>query len=107
MWTKQKRKTHKSYFIIFLIVILIFYFAYHLCYGKYGIFANNLTEQHIETLQKELDALVQNRKQLQKKNLRLQDGTIEQDMLEEYALKNLDLMHEDEVIIFLDKNNNN
>lgn len=101
MWTKQKRRTNKSRFIlpVFTLIVLS-YFLYHIYHGAYGLESREAVGRHIATLNFEYESLKMKNILLGERISLLQDGKIERDMLDEYARRDLNLSGAKELIIF-------
>lgn len=100
MWTRQHKKRHTGALIVPAIAALILpYFGFHAYHGEYGINAKHKLEERVAVLEASLDTVRNDRIALEKRVQRLQDGTIERDMLDEYARRGLNLALPDEVII--------
>lgn len=107
MWTKQKRRTNRSRFILPILTVgVLSYFGYHIYHGEYGLYSRVVVEKHIASLNLELKKLEAQRAVLEKKVSSLRDGTIEKDMLDEYARKNLNLAAPNELSIMTPKAEN-
>ncbi|RCL00590.1 MAG: Septum formation initiator DivIC [Candidatus Tokpelaia sp. JSC189] len=104
MWTKQKRRTNRGRFVFWILTVgVLFYFGYHLYHGEYGLCSRIMVEKHIASLIFELKKLEAQRSALEKKVSSLRDGTIEKDMLDEYARRNLNLAAPNELSIMIFK----
>jgi len=104
MWTKQKRRSSFPRFILpFLSVGVLAYFSYHVYHGQYGLNTHENVTDHIRSLEARLGELVEERSQWQQQIALIKDGTIEKDMLDEYARRNLNLAKANELIILLPK----
>jgi len=104
MWTKQKRRTNRGRFILpVLTASVLSYFGYHIYHGEYGLQSRRVVEDHIALLNTERQKLEAERALLEKRVRLLHDGTIEKDMLDEYARKNLNLSTPNELTIMTTK----
>ncbi|AQS41524.1 MAG: Septum formation initiator DivIC [Candidatus Tokpelaia hoelldobleri] len=102
MWTKQKRRTNRNRFILPLLTIgVLGYFGYHSYHGEYGLYSRAVIDARIAGLNAELDKLEDERKGLERRITLLRDGTIEKDMLDEYARRNLNLSLPNELTIII------
>jgi len=100
MWTKQKKRSNKGRFIVPILTIAVLsYFGYHIYHGENGIYSREKTENFIKELKKERDGIVKQRLALQARVNLLKDGTIEKDMLDEYARRSLNLSKANELTI--------
>lgn len=104
MWTKQKRRTNRSRFILPVLAVgVLAYFGYHIYHGEYGLYSRIEVEEHIRLLNVELNKLENERGTLERKIALLQDGTIEKDMLDEWARRNLNVSQPNELTIMTSK----
>lgn len=104
MWTRHHKQRNTGRFIIPVITAaFLAYFGYHAFHGAYGLEAKKRLEERVAVLQAELDVLVEEREALEAKLILINDGTIERDMLDEQARRALDLVRDDEVVIYLDR----
>jgi cell division protein FtsB len=104
MWTKQKRRTNRSRLILPVLTAgVLCYFGYHIYHGEYGLYSRAVVDEHVALLNVERQKLEAQRLILEKKVALLRDGTIEKDMLDEYARKNLNLSSPNELTIMTSK----
>jgi len=102
MWTKQKRRSPLPRLILPLLSLSVMtYFSYHIYHGQYGLQTHENVANHIHLLKAKLDGLEQERDKWQKQIALLKNGTIEKDMLDEYARRTLNLARADELTILL------
>ncbi|RCL03369.1 MAG: Septum formation initiator [Candidatus Tokpelaia sp. JSC161] len=94
---KQKRHI---LFIIFSIFV-IFYFCYHLTHGVYRIYAVHELREELALLKVHKKQLEEERLILEKRCNLLRDGSLEKDMLDEYARKNLNFSLSNELTLML------
>ncbi|UXN04403.1 MULTISPECIES: FtsB family cell division protein [unclassified Bartonella] len=100
MWTKQKRKTNRSRFILPIITVAVLsYFGYHIYHGEYGLYSRENVDEHIMVLNSELHKLETQRQTMELKVSLLRDGEIEKDMLDEWARRNLSVSNPNELTI--------
>jgi len=71
--------------------------------GRSGLEAHELTQLKHARLVTKLADMKTERKELEKRVLLLKSGSIEQDMLDEQARYHLNLIQEDEIAIFYNK----
>jgi len=104
MWTKQRRRSHASRFILpLLTIVVVAYFSYHIYHGQYGLHSHENVANQIKILERQRAVLEQERLAWQKQIAWLKDGSIEKDMLDEYARHNLNLAKSNELIILHDR----
>src|SRR5690606_19764700 len=101
MWTRQHKRRNTGRLIVPSITILFLaYFGFHAYHGEYGLYAKYRLEARAGDLEDKLAALKQRREKLEHRVALLHDGSLEKDMLDEWARRELNLAHEDEVIIY-------
>jgi len=102
MWTRQKRRSDRIRFIVpCLTLVVVGYFSYHIYHGAYGLYARANIMQQIELLEDELHHLRLKNSTLADRVSLLKNGSIEKDMLDEYARRNLNVARPNEVTIML------
>ena len=108
MWTKQ-HKQRKTGRLIMPVISAAFlsYFGFHAYNGEYGIYSKYQLESRIGELKGELKQTVEDRTALERRVQMLRDGTIEKDMLDEYARRQLDFSRQNELIVMLPKSSIN
>jgi len=103
MWTRQRRKTNRGRYVVpILAVAFLAYFGFHAYHGDLGVYSTEKLDTDEAALKVKLAALEETRGKLQHRVDLLHDGTIEQDMLDEQARRQLNLSRPDEVTIMLD-----
>lgn len=101
MWTRQHKKRKTGALIVPAIAAaFLSYFGYHAFQGEFGIYAKYAFEERIVALNEQLDAVRDQRSELEHRVKLLRDGSLEKDMLDEYARRALNLAHEDEIVIY-------
>lgn len=104
MWTRQKRRSNKSRFILPMLTVLVLgYFSYHIFNGEYGLYSREKVEKHITLLNDELSKLKVERETIEERVALLRDGSIEKDMLDEYVRRNLNMSKPNELTILTEK----
>ncbi len=100
MATRQRKNSnlHRLFIPIFCLTLSA-YFYYHSTTGKYGLESHKQTVERSLELQFKLASLQSEREELENRVLLLKNGSIERDMLDEQARFNLNLLHEDEIVI--------
>lgn len=101
MRTKQRRKSNRGRWIVpcFAIAFLA-YFGFHAVNGDLGLNAKVQIEARRDRLQKELDALVAERTELEHRSALLQDGTMDADMVDQQARAMLEFARPDDLVIY-------
>jgi cell division protein FtsB len=81
---------------------LAIYFGYHALSGSRGLLAWQDLSRQLYTTQQELDSLRAERRDLEHKVSRLRPGSLDPDLIDELARRNLGLVGPLDVIILLD-----
>ncbi len=101
MWTKYHKKRRFGRLILPAITIaFVSYFGYHCIHGDYGLKATEAFEQRRIDRAKELADLVAKREHLEKEVALLSDGSLDKDMLDQYARYQLTYSKTNEIVIF-------
>jgi cell division protein FtsB len=79
---------------------LIGYFAFHAYHGNYGIVAQRAFEQQIGELTAERAALAKERIRLEKRNALLAAASLDPDLIEELARRDLGFGYADDLVRF-------
>lgn len=102
MWTKQKRKSIRGRFVLpILTAAFLSYFGFHAYHGEFGLYSRLQLEEQKAFLSQKLEQITNEREALEKRVALLRDGSIEKDMLDEYARRALNLSHTDEMTIII------
>ena len=102
MWTRQHKQRWTGRLIVPGIAALVSaYFGYHAFQGEYGIRSTERYLAREAELQGRLQEVREQRLALERRVTMMQDGSIDQDMLDEQARRALNLSHPDEVTIIL------
>ena len=102
MSTRQRkiRKTGRLVVPV-LAIAFISYFGFHSINGERGLNARQSFERRTAELELRLDALVSERKRLQRQVMLLpQNGPVVRDMLDEQAREALNLTRPNEIVIY-------
>ncbi|GAB5507727.1 MAG: septum formation initiator family protein [Rhizobiaceae bacterium] len=101
MWTRQHKKRKSGAFIVpALTAIVLAYFGYHSFQGEFGIYAGYEFEDRAAALAAELETVRVRREELEHRVKLLSDGSLEKDMLDEYARRALNLANDNEIVIY-------
>ena len=104
MWTRHHKQRNTGRLIVPAItVVFLSYFGFHAYHGEYGIYSKYQAQDRIAELQVKLAKVTEERKEMERRVQLLHDGTIEKDMLDEYARRTLDYSQPDELTIMLDQ----
>jgi cell division protein FtsB len=102
MWTRQRRKTNRGRLVVpLLAAAFLGYFGFHAYYGDLGLYSTEKLDADQAQLKTELAGLTKRRSRLEHRVELLRDGSIEKDMLDEQARRQLNLSRPDEVTILL------
>ena len=108
MWTRQHKKRGFGRWIIpTMTAAVLCYFGYHAYHGSYGIYSKHELDKRIASLQAELKDRTQERMEIEQRVSLLRDGSIEQDMLDEYARRELDFSRPNDMIIMTGRASHN
>ena len=100
IWTRHHKQRNTGRLIVPAItVVFLCYFGFHAYHGEYGIYSKYRAEEHIAELKQKLERTTEDRKELERRVQLLHDGTIEKDMLDEYARRTLDYSQPGELTI--------
>lgn len=86
-----------------LLLVVLIYFIFHALSGSRGLMAYFKYNRQIEDKQKILEGLQEERAKLQEEIKLLHPDSMSLDYLEELAKKELGMIGEDEVVIFMKK----
>ena len=79
---------------------LLFYFGYHAVSGDRGLLQMMQWQQKVDTVRVESDAVRLERLQWEHRVSRMYDDSLDLDLLDEQARRELGLSHPDEIVIF-------
>ena len=101
MWTRQRKKRMTGAFIVPAIAVaFLAYFGFHAFHGEFGIYSKYRLQERTAALRVVLDQKREERRLLEHRVQLLAAGTLERDMLDEYARRALNLARKDEIVIF-------
>jgi cell division protein FtsB len=104
--SKKKDYPRLNYQVIWinsLLFLLIIYFIYHSLNGDRGIFAYFKLKQELSQKEKLLTQLLTDKSVLENRTRSMHPSSIDSDMLDELARKELGLIGSDEKVIILNK----
>ncbi len=102
MWTRQHKQRNTGRLIVPAItIVFLSYFGFHAYHGEYGIYSKYQLEGHIVELGEKLKTTTAQRVALERRVQMLREGTIEKDMLDEFARRELDYSRPNELIVTL------
>ena len=100
MWTRHHKQRNTGRLIVPAItIVFLSYFGFHAYHGEYGINSKYRADERIVELKRKLERTTEDRKELERRVQLLHDGTIEKDMLDEYARRALDYSQPGELTI--------
>ena len=104
MAVRSRRKPTMVRFIAPLMTLVILgYFGFHAFNGQYGIRANLLMQKRMVELQDQLQERTQRRALLEDRVALLRRGRMEKDMVDQHVRSQLNMLRQDEVVLFLSK----
>ena len=98
-WTRRLRRQHWA---ALLGLSLAAYFGYHAVNGSRGLFAWQQVTMDLEASRQELERLRAEREALEGRVVRLRRDSLDPDLIDELARKELSLVEPLDVIILLD-----
>lgn len=100
MWTRQRRKSKGGRLILPALSIgVLVYFGFHALHGDSGLYSKYRLQARIAQLTSDLNEIEAKNAVLERRVKLMHDGTLEKDILDEQARKNLNLAQSDEIII--------
>lgn len=101
MWTRYHKRRNTGRLIVPAIAaVVLSYFGFHAYQGDYGLNAKARLEARIVGLEAELAGLEKTRGKLEERIALVRDGTLEKDMLDEQARRALNLVRDNEIVVF-------
>jgi cell division protein FtsB len=98
-WTRRVRRQH---WLALLGLSLVAYFGYHAVSGSRGLLAWREVSAELATSQQELDQVRAERVALERKVERLRPESLDRDLIDELARKQLSFVEPLDVLILLD-----
>jgi len=86
-----------------MTLVILGYFGFHAFNGQYGIRANLLMQKRMVELQDQLQERTQRRALLEDRVALLRRGSMEKDMVDQHVRSQLNMLRQDEVVLFLSK----
>ena len=106
MWTRQHKKRRTGALIVPAVAAAVMsYFGYHAFHGEYGIYAKHRLQDRVAVVEVDLERVRGQRIELERRVALLQDGSLDKDMLDEYARHSLNLALPDEIVIMRPEHN--
>ena len=104
MIARSRRRRSLARFIAPLATLVILgYFGFHAFNGQYGIRANLVMQQRMQEMEAQLANLTVRRSVLEDRVALLREGSMEKDMVDQYARSQLNMLREDEVVLFINR----
>ena len=97
----RKKRSLSRFIAPVATLVILGYFGFHAFNGQYGIRANLAMQKRMVELQVELDGLSKRRETLEARVALLRDGSMEKDMVDQHVRSQLNMLREDEVVMFL------
>ncbi len=102
MSTRQYRPSRIRRFILPAVTaVFLGYFAYHAFHGEYGIVGRQRLESRMAQLQGEFDRISAERQALENRVKLMRPGSLDQDMVDERAREQLNMVTPNEVVILV------
>lgn len=102
MWTRQHKQRNTGRLIVpGIAVMFLSYFGFHAYHGEYGIYSKYQLEGRIAELGETLKSTIAERTALERRVQMLREGTIEKDMVDEFARRELDYSRPNELTVTL------
>lgn len=98
---RELRRQSRQIVVSLLGVSVIGYFAYHAVEGERGLRSYFTVAHQIQMMRAERDEVRRERLAIERRVAALRPGSLDLDMLDERARRVLNLVHEDEFVIFL------
>lgn len=103
MSVRRRRRNPLTRFIAPVATIaMLSYFGFHALNGQYGLRAQMVLSQTESDLRLILAERKETRAKLESQLALLQDGTMNRDMVDEHARRELNLLRNEEMVIFFD-----
>lgn len=100
MTTRQRRNSRRRKLLLPLGTIAVMaYFGYHSFNGDYGIWSRDRMKREAISLEAELQSLKAERVALQERANLLRPESLDPDMIDERARRNLNVLKSDEIVI--------
>ena len=102
MSTRQRKQSKVRPLLLPLSCLFILgYFAYHGVEGSYGLFALGKLNERIATLETELQAVRDERSQMERHVALMRPDSLDRDMIDERARQALNMSDAKDIVIFL------
>lgn len=98
---QELRRRSKQVVLPVIGACVLGYFTYHTVQGDRGLLAYGRLNQEVTRAQATLDTLRQQREKVERRTDLLRSDSLDLDMLEERARQSFDLVHPDDLVVFL------
>lgn len=98
---KELRRRSKQVVFPVIGACVLGYFTYHTVQGDRGLLAFGRLNQEVSRAKTTLDSLRQERERLERRTDLLRNDSLDLDMLEERARQTFNLVHPDDLVVFL------
>lgn len=98
---RKKRRTLARFIAPLATLVIVGYFGFHAFNGQYGIRANLAMQKRMVELKGELAGLTKQRQTLEERVKLLRDGSMEKDMVDQHVRAQLNMVREDEIVLFI------
>ena len=97
----RKKRSLARFIAPVATLVILGYFGFHAFNGQYGIRANLVMQKRMVELQTQLADLSKRRETLEARVALLRDGSMEKDMVDQHVRSQLNMVRDDEVVMFL------
>ena len=97
----RKKRSLSRFIAPVATLVILGYFGFHAFNGQYGIRANLAMQKRMVELQTQLAGLSKRRETLEARVALLRDGSMEKDMVDQHVRSQLNMVRDDEVVMFL------
>ena len=97
----RKKRSLSRFIAPVATLVILGYFGFHAFNGQYGIRANLAMQKRMVELQTQLADLSKQRETLEARVALLRDGSMEKDMVDQHVRSQLNMVRDDEVVMFL------
>ena len=97
----RKKRSLSRFIAPVATLVILGYFGFHAFNGQYGIRAHLAMQKRMVELQAELDGLSKQRETLEARVALLREGSMEKDMVDQHVRAQLNMVRDDEVVMFL------
>ncbi|MEP0945177.1 MAG: septum formation initiator family protein [Rhizobiaceae bacterium] len=97
----RKKRSFSRFIAPLATLVILGYFGFHAFNGQYGIRANLAMQQRMVELEADLAGLSDRREVLEARVALLREGSLEKDMVDQQVRSQLNMLRDDEVVLFL------